>query len=104
MSAAPPRNTIASTVTSAAQRLGALFISASARNGGEKIIACGSAICGWPLNTKGAQNGESPLARLWARNWICGWKCALASQGMVTRPDSQGQPMTIAASPRNARG
>ena len=73
-------------------------MSASTRNGGEKIIDCGSAICGWPLNTKGAQNGDWPLARLCARNWICGWKCALASQGMVTRPDSQGQPMTSAAS------
>ena len=87
-----------STVASTAHKLGAPSMSASARNGGEKIIDCGSAICGWPLNTKGAQNGDSPLARLWARNWICGWKCALASQGMVTRPDSQGQPMTIAAS------
>ena len=51
MRAAPARNTQASTVASTAHRLGAPSISASARNGGEKIIACGSAICGWPLNT-----------------------------------------------------
>ena len=89
--------TITSTVASTAHKLGAASRSASARNGGEKIMDCGSAIWGWPLNTKGAQNGDWPLARLWARNWICGWKCAFASQGIVTRPDSQGQPMTIAA-------
>ena len=76
----------------------------SSRNGGEKIIACGSAICGWPLNAKGGQNGDWPSARLCARNWIWGWNVALASHGMVTRPDSQGQPMTIAAAAKASSG
>src|SRR5215472_17677245 len=78
-------------------------MSAKARNGGEKIIACGSAIWGCPLNTKGVQAGESPRARLCARNWICGRNCALASQGIVTRPDSQGQPMMSEAKRKVAR-
>lgn len=51
MSAAPPTNTMASKVVSAAHRLGAEFRNASSRNGGEKIIDCGSAIWGWPENT-----------------------------------------------------
>src|SRR5215831_1569123 len=101
--AAPPRNTKARTVASWAHRLGAPSMSANSRNGGEKIIDCGSAICGWPLNAKGAQAGDWPCARLWARNWICGKNCALASQGIVTRPDSQGQPMRSEAKRKVAR-
>ena len=59
---------MASTVASTAHELGAASRSASTKNGGEKIIDCGSATCGWPLKTKGAQNGDSALAKLWARN------------------------------------
>src|SRR5262245_24825085 len=95
---------MASKVASVAHRLGALVSSASARNGGEKIIACGSATWGWPLNTNGVQNGDWPSARLRARNWIWGRKCALASHGMVTRPDSQGQQIASAASANRASG
>ena len=44
----PPAAIEASTVMSTAHRLGARLTSASSRNGGEKIIDCGSATCGWP--------------------------------------------------------
>ncbi len=42
---------MASTVASAAHRLGFEVSSESARKGGEKIVDCGSAICGCPLKT-----------------------------------------------------
>ena len=65
--------------------------SASSRNGGEKIIDCGSAICGWPREHVGMSRTAIRRARSCAaRNCICGRKCALASQGIVTRPDSHG--------------
>src|SRR5262249_55989964 len=103
ISARPPTKVQASTVASWAQRLGAPSMSARARKGGEKIIDWGSATWGWPLNTKGVHAGDSPRARLCARNWIWGRNCALASQGMVTRPDSQGQSMTSEASRKMAK-
>src|SRR5262245_2911416 len=104
MSAAPPRAPTPMSTASMAQALGAGSSSASSTNGGEKIIDCGSAIWGWPENTNGVQNGHSPAAMLWARNWIWGRKCALASQGIVTRPDSQGHPMTTDASTNTTSG
>jgi hypothetical protein len=97
ISAMAPANCANSTVTSTAHRLGSPLTSASSRNGGEKIMDWGSATCGWPANTCGVHHGHSPRAMLCARNWICGWKCALASQGMVTRPMIQGQ--TISSQP-----
>src|SRR5262249_59297849 len=38
-----------------------------------------------------------------ARKWMCGRNCALASQGMVTRPESQGAPMISEASRKMAK-
>ena len=93
-SAAMPARIETRTAVSTARSEGWPVTAASARKTGEKISACGSAICGKPLKMKGFQAGLSPAPRLWARNWICGMNVALASQGMVNRPDSHGQPST----------
>src|SRR6478752_3399779 len=83
-----PTSSEPSSAPSLQRKSGVGLISAISAKGGEKISDCGSATCGEPAKTKGVQNGDNPLCRAPARNWSCGWKCALASQGTVTTPDN----------------
>src|SRR5436190_20480885 len=64
---------------------------ASRRCSGENISDCGSAICGQPAKTFGVHHGHSPRAIELARNCTCGKNCDLASQGIVTAPESHGE-------------
>ena len=93
---------IAKTIASARTKDGSGTSAAASRKNGEKISDCGSAICGIPAKTCGVQNGDWPLCRAWARKANCGKKCAFASQGMVTRPESQGKASASAQTRKNA--
>src|SRR5579871_361085 len=97
MSPRPPQNRYAKVTRSASQKLGVGSNDARARCSGEKISDCGSATCGQPANTFGVQNGDSPRASEDARNCSSGWNCALASQGIVTVPESHGHDRTMNA-------
>ena len=72
------------------RKLGAGDSNAS-RIAGEKMSDCGSATWGEPAKTLWFQKGDCPEWIARARNSTCAWKCALASNGIVTDPESQGQ-------------
>jgi hypothetical protein len=74
----------------------------ASRIAGEKISDCGSATWGDPAKTLCVQNGDCPECSACARNWICAWKCAFASNGIVTAPDSQGQHSATQAQQNSA--
>src|SRR5262245_31117027 len=57
---------------------------------------------GQPANRLGVQNGDSPIASDLARNCKGGRNCDLASQGIVTRPDSHGHAGSRKASAKSA--
>ena len=90
ISASPPRASMPNETASAARKPGAGSSAARIRCGREKIRLCGSATCGDPEKTNGFHQGHSPRCSESARNCNCAWKCALASHGTVTRPESQG--------------
>src|SRR5712691_7953700 len=94
----PPRNRYANVTPSIARKLALGSSKARGKWSGEKISDCGSEICGQPAKTFGVQNGDSPRASEAARKRTCGRNCDLASQGIVTAPESHGQDNTRHAS------
>src|SRR3989442_15520574 len=94
----PPRNRCANVIPSIARKPALGSSKARRKWSGEKISDCGSEICGHPAKTLGVQNGDSPRASEAARKRTCGRNCDLASQGIVTAPESHGQDSTRHAS------
>src|SRR5208283_1689174 len=83
INARPPVASIANTTPSSSRNDGSGEAQAARRKNGEKISDCGSEICGMPAKTLGVQKGDWPECNACAKKANCGWKCALASQGMV---------------------
>src|SRR6266852_2568060 len=102
MTPTPPRNRYAKVTASTARKLIAELKAASRTCSGENSSDCGSEISGQPANTLGAHHGHSPRANDVARNCTCGKNCDLASHGIVTAPDSQGQAGSRKASAKIA--
>src|SRR5262249_39065583 len=98
----PPRNKWAKVTASKARKLIDALKAASRTWNGENKSDWGSEICGQPANTFGDHHGHSPRASEFARNCTCGKNCDLASQGIVTLPESHGQAGTRKASAKIA--
>src|SRR6266849_3118335 len=98
----PPRNRYPKVTASTARKLIAELKTASKTWSGENSSDCGSEISGQPAKTLGAHHGHSPRANDVAKNCTCGKNCDLASHGIVTAPDSQGQAGSRKASAKTA--